>query len=145
MKCKMRYHWQHQQINKIQCQSLAIYQWKMRVCLSPLPRNQFNSWHRYTLVVTEMKGLFVRWEGIVGLLMLILFCLYQRWESSSFHPNSGFLMIPKVILEICQNLWRKVVCVYVHCNYELLMLCAPAAIMSTILYKFRLSWVVLEA
>ena len=33
----------------------------------------------------------------------------QRWESSGFHWNSGFLIVPEVILEICLNLLRKVV------------------------------------
>ena len=69
----------------------------------------------------------------------------QRWESSGFCQNSGFLMVPKVILEIHLNCWRKVVCVYVHYNCELLTLCAPATITFTILYQFSLSWVGLEA
>ena len=31
----------------------------------------------------------------------------QGWESSSFCQNSGFLMVPGVILEISLNLGRK--------------------------------------
>ena len=36
----------------------------------------------------------------------------QTWESSDFCWNSGFLMVPEVILEISLNLQRKLVCVY---------------------------------
>ena len=38
----------------------------------------------------------------------------QGWESSSFHPNSGFLMVPGVIVEIRLNLGRKFVCVFIY-------------------------------
>ena len=33
--------------------------------------------------------------------------VYQGWESSGFRRNSGFLMVPRVILEIRLNLNRK--------------------------------------
>ena len=38
-------------------------------------------------------------------------CKKQRWESSGFHLNSGFLRVPGAILEIHLNLRRNVICV----------------------------------
>ena len=70
---------------------------------------------------------------------------YQRWECSCFCRKFGFLMVPKVILEICLNLMRKIICVYALPNHKLLTLCAPAAIMSAILYRFSFFCVALEA
>ena len=66
-------------------------------------------------------------------------CITQGWESSGFRWNSGFLMIPGVIIEIRLNFESKIVCVYAHYNRELLTPCAPATIMSAILFRFSLS------
>ena len=40
-------------------------------------------------------------------------CFLQGWEFSGFRQNSGFSMVPKVILEICLTLGRQF-CVYVY-------------------------------
>ena len=69
----------------------------------------------------------------------------QGWESSIFSRNSGFWMISGVILEICLNLRRKFVCVYVLYNCELQTPCAAAMILSAIVSRFSLSWVGSEA
>ena len=63
----------------------------------------------------------------------------ERWESSGFCRISGFLVVPEVILDICLYLLRKIVCVYLHYNRELLTPCAPAAITASILYQISLS------
>ena len=54
--------------------------------------------------------------------------------------NSGFLMVPVVILEIQLNVGRTFLCVYVHYIRELPTPCAPAA-----LSRFSLSLVGSEA
>ena len=35
----------------------------------------------------------------------------QGWEFPGFRQNSGFLMVPEVILEVCLNLWRRFMCI----------------------------------
>ena len=51
----------------------------------------------------------------------------QGWESSGFCLNSGFFMVPRVILEICLDFGRNILCVYEHDNCEFLKLwsCTP--------------------
>ena len=57
----------------------------------------------------------------------------QGWGSSHFLQNSGFFMVPGVILKIRLNLGRKFLYAYVQYNRELLMPYALTAIASAIL------------
>ena len=61
----------------------------------------------------------------------------RGWESSSFRRNASFLIVLGVILKINQDLGS--VRVYVPHNCDLLMLYAPAVILSGILSRFILS------
>ena len=79
--------------------------------------------------------------------------MYEKIKAKTFRSeigifwlrwNSGFLMVPEVILVSRLNLPRNVECVYVHYNSKLLTLCDPATITSAILYQFNLSEVILE-
>ena len=91
-------------------------QMRMERSVSPTFSVFWNSWAMMAMldVNTNLEVCIVSVHMSIMLVLELHTNLQQGWESSGLFRNVGFLMVPRIILEICLYLGRKFVCVYIE-------------------------------